>query len=131
MKKNKSKALALRGRRGISNNPSLKQSFSSGGLPPQASLNYNSQLNYAMLQFPHYFKHLKDTLEAHKLKEQSIVMRNQIKERQNRLNYTNELERIRGVLSQTNPQLRDESIELLKKRKTALENLGAKAVEGL
>ena len=98
---------------------------------PQVSLNSNQLHNFAMLQNPHYFSHLKQTLEVHKLKEQLTGMKNLIKERQNRLNYTNELERIRGILSQTTPNLREESIGHLKRRKQMLESLGAQAVESI
>ena len=94
---------------------------------PQSSSSYQSRVS-AIEQLPHYFKHLKNTLEAHRLKAQSINMRNQILERQNRLNYTLELERITGILSQTAPGLRHDSIEQLKRRKTLLEELGSIAV---
>ena len=83
----------------------------------------------AIEQQPHYFKHVKNLLEGHQSKAQSIDKRNQIIERQNRLNYTLELERINGILSQTTPGLRHDSIEHLKQRKKVLEDLGSVAVE--
>ncbi len=97
--------------------------------------NKNSKLSHDRLQVieqqPHYFKHLKNVLEVHRLKAQSIDMRNKIRERQNRLNYTLELERIRGELSKTTPELRDDSIQRLKLRKEMLERLGAEAIQGI
>ena len=93
--------------------------------------NGTHQKVHAIEQHPHYFKHVKDLLETRQTKAQSINMRNTIIERQNRLNYTLELERINGILSQTIPYLRDDSIDRLKRRKAMLESLGAIAVEGL
>ena len=97
--------------------------------------NKNSKLSHDRLQVieqqPHYFKHLKNVLEVHRLKAQSIDMRNKIRERQNRLNYTLELERINGILSQTSPALRHDSVANLKLRKQLLESLGAEAIQGI
>ena len=86
---------------------------------------------HAIQQLPHYFKHLKNMLEVHQIKAQSIDMRNNIIERQNRLNYTLELERINGILSQTSPGLRHDSVANLKLRKAVLESLGAEAIQGI
>ena len=85
----------------------------------------------AIEQQPHYCKHVKNLLEERQSKVQSIDKRNQIIERQNRLNYTLELERINGILSQTTPGLRHDSIAHLKLRKSLLESLGAEAIQGI
>ena len=80
-------------------------------------------------QQPHYYNNVKNMLNARQVKAQSIDRRNKILESQNRINYTNELERIRGVLSQMNLALRDDSIERLKKRQAMLESLGAQIID--
>jgi hypothetical protein len=48
----------------------------------------------------HYLKHLKDMLEAHETKAKSIHFRRRLLERQKVSNYQNELDRLRGGLSQ-------------------------------
>jgi hypothetical protein len=49
----------------------------------------------------HYLKHLKEMLEARETKAKSIHFRNKLLERQKVANYQNELDRLRGGLSQT------------------------------
>jgi|AntRauTorckE5430_2_1112549.scaffolds.fasta_scaffold59522_2 hypothetical protein len=48
----------------------------------------------------HYFKHLKNMMEAHETKAKSIHFRRRLLERQKVANYQNELDRLRGGLSQ-------------------------------
>ena len=48
----------------------------------------------------HYYKHLKNILEAHEAKAKSVKFRKHILERQKVANYQNELDRLRGGLSQ-------------------------------
>ena len=48
----------------------------------------------------HYFKHLKNMMEAHETKAESTHFRRRLLERQKVANYQNELDRLRGGLSQ-------------------------------
>ena len=58
-----------------------------------------SQTEKQMKNSLHYFKHLKDMIEAHETKAKSIHFRNKLLERQKVANYQNELDRLRGGLS--------------------------------
>jgi hypothetical protein len=75
----------------------------------------------------HYLNNLKDTLEANQTKASSILFRKQLLEHQNKMNYTTELSRIRGELSQTNLPYQTR-LELLE-RKKRLEKLGGEIVD--
>ena len=74
----------------------------------------------------HYAKHLKQDLEAYNNKLASIQMRKDILDKQNKANYQNEYENIRGVLSQSTLPFR--TIRRLRQRKIHLEALGAQAL---
>ena len=62
-------------------------------------------------------------------KEASIVLRKKFLERQKVANYQNEYDRIRGMIAQNDRK--GVSVEHLKKRKNKLEELGAKAIDGI
>ena len=47
----------------------------------------------------HYYERVKDQMEKHELKAKSIQFRKNLLERQRVANYTNELDRVRGLLS--------------------------------
>ena len=72
-----------------------------------------------------YFKNLKDELEAHQSKAKSALFRRNLLEHHRKVNYTNELDRIRGVLEQPSSRLPSQTIETLKARKNKLLELGA------
>jgi hypothetical protein len=74
----------------------------------------------------HYYKNLKNQLDAHETKARSIQFRNNVLERQKVNNYNNELDRVRGELSNT--VLRGNSRDHLIKRRNELVRLGAIAV---
>jgi hypothetical protein len=74
----------------------------------------------------HYYKNLKNQLDAHETKAKSIQFRHNVMEKQKAKNYNNELDRIRGELSNT--VLKWNSREHLIKRKLELARLGAIAV---
>jgi hypothetical protein len=74
----------------------------------------------------HYYKNLKNQLDAHETKARSIQFRNNVLERQKVNNYNNELDRVRGELS--NSVLRGNSRDHLIKRRNELVRLGAIAV---
>jgi hypothetical protein len=71
-----------------------------------------------------YFKNLKDQLEAHQTKTKSVLFRRKLLENQKKQNYSNELHRIRGYLSQTDTRLPIGTVERLKEREKALKKLG-------
>ena len=77
----------------------------------------------------HYFKTLKDKLDAHATKARSINLRKQFIESQKKMNYTNEYNRIRSELEQS--KLKGLTTELLQKRKDHLKKLGANIVDGI
>ena len=77
----------------------------------------------------HYFKTLKDKLDAHATKARSINLRKQFIESQKKMNYTNEYNRIRSELEQS--KLKGLTTELLQKRKDHLKKLGANIIDGI
>ena len=77
----------------------------------------------------HYFKTLKDKLDAHATKARSINLRKQFIESPKKMNYTNEYNRIRSELEQS--KLKGLTTELLQKRKDHLKKLGANIIDGI
>ena len=76
----------------------------------------------------HYFKALKDKLDAHATKARNNNLRKQWMDSQKKMNYTNEYNRIRSELEQS--KLKGLTTELLQKRKDKLKELGANIVDG-
>jgi hypothetical protein len=74
----------------------------------------------------HYFKNLQKQLDAHATKVASIRLRKEWLEKQKKMNYQNEYDRIRGLIDQN--AVKGKSVASLEKRKTDLEKLGAIAV---
>ena len=68
-----------------------------------------------------YLKQLKNFHEMHEAKAKSINFRNKLLERQKIANYQNEVERIRGVMSQTN--MNERTMEGMKKREEELKEM--------
>ena len=77
----------------------------------------------------HYFKNLQKQLDAHATKVASIRLRKEWLEKQKKMNYQNEYDRIRGLIDQNT--VKGKSVASLEKRKTDLEKLGAIAVSGI
>ena len=77
----------------------------------------------------HYFKTLKDKLDAHATKARNNNLRRQWMDSQKKMNYTNEYNRIRSELEQS--KLKGLTTELLQKRKDHLKKLGANIVDGI
>ena len=77
----------------------------------------------------HYFKTLKDKLDAHATKARNNNLRKQWMDSQKKMNYTNEYNRIRSELEQS--KLKGLTTELLQKRKDHLKKLGANIVDGI
>lgn len=88
-------------------------------------MRYRHKLNMETVHNPIYWKQVKDKLEAANTKQSSIAFRKKLLDDQNRMNYTNEYERIRGVLEHSS--LPAVTVESLKKRREHLKALGAKA----
>ena len=83
------------------------------------------KLNTSLAPNPLYWKRVKDQLEARNTKEASIALRKKMIDDQNRINYSNEYENIRGILS--SKRLPFITIAKLTNRATELKTLGAKA----
>ena len=76
-----------------------------------------------------YFKNLKDFLEAQKSKTASVLFRKKLIENQNKINYTTEIQRLRGELSRNDTRLPTGTIKTLKDRIERLKELGGKIVD--
>jgi len=83
------------------------------------------KLNMEKVHNPIYWKQVKDKLEAANTKQASIAFRKKLLDDQNRMNYSNEYERINGILLHSS--LPAVTLESLKKRREHLKTLGAKA----
>ena len=77
----------------------------------------------------HYFKNLQKQLDAHATKASSIALRKQWLNKQKKVNYQSEYDRIRNEIEHNN--VKGLSIESLKKRKDDLAKLGAKVIDGI
>ena len=77
----------------------------------------------------HYFKTLKDKLDAHATKARNNNLRKQWMDSQKKMNYTNEYNRIRSELEHS--KLKGLTTELLQKRKDHLKKLGANIIDGI
>ena len=75
-----------------------------------------------------YFKNLQRQLDAHITKQASINLRKEWLEKQ-KINYVNEYDRIRGLISQN--LVKGQSVAGLEHRKKHLESLGVRALDGL
>jgi UDP-N-acetylglucosamine pyrophosphorylase len=77
----------------------------------------------------HYYKQLQKQIDAHRTKAASAHLRKQWLERQKVMNYTNEYDRIRGIIAQSVVKHGPNTVEQLQKRAKKLEDLGAKAID--
>jgi len=75
----------------------------------------------------HQIKHLQKIIDAHKTKAASLKLRKEWLDKQRVNNYSNEYERIRGLLAHN--IVKGTSVEGLEKRKKKLEDKGAKPFE--
>jgi hypothetical protein len=81
--------------------------------------------HYSKMQ-THQLENLKRDLELKKARQQSTAMRNKLVEHRDKVNYQNELDRIRGELSKTGPRFAETpTITRLKRREEELKKLGA------
>ena len=79
----------------------------------------------------HYYKILKDKLDAQATKASSIALRKQWLEKQKKMNYENEYNRIRGEIARQTVFRGGTSLASLEKRKKDLEDLGAVAIDSI
>ena len=77
----------------------------------------------------HYFKNLQKQLDAQATKASSIALRKQWLDKQKKINYQSEYDRIRGEIEHN--VVKGLSVESLKKRKNDLAKLGAKVIDGI
>ena len=82
------------------------------------------KLNTSLETNPLYWKRVKDQLEAYNTKVASIAYRKKILDDQKRINYSNEMANIRGVLR--SKRLPFQTVERLKTRHDELKRLGGK-----
>ena len=92
--------------------------FFSGKYP---SKRLNNQINY--------LNNVQRELDARQTKVANTLYRNKLREHQNTLNYTNELHRVRGILSQNDTRLPIGTRERLNQRVDELKKLGAKIAD--
>ena len=78
----------------------------------------------------HYFKRVKDELEAHRSKAENILLRKQMLDNQNKNNYQLEYDRIRSKLVD-NSIIPATTRQYLTRRKLELERLGAQAIDSI
>ena len=78
-----------------------------------------------------YYKKMKQLLEAKQTQVDLISLRRKAIQDSNRLNYQNEFDRIRGVLSKRNEGIIDPTRERLEQRQAELMALGAQAVNNI
>ena len=77
----------------------------------------------------HYFKNLQKQLDAQATKSSSIALRKQWLDKQKKINYQSEYDRIRGEIEHN--VVKGVSSESLKKRRDDLAKLGAKVIDGI
>ena len=82
------------------------------------------KLNTDLQTNPLYWKRVKDQLEAYNSKVSSIALRKKILDDQTRMNYSNEMSNIRGVLGSKRLPLI--TVARLKNRHDELKRLGGK-----
>ena len=77
----------------------------------------------------HYFKTLRDKLDAHATKVSNNNLRREWLKNQKKMNYTNEYNRIRSELEQS--KSKGLSTQSLRDRRDKLKELGANIVDGI
>ena len=83
-----------------------------------------TKLNTSIETNPHYWKRVKDQLEAYNTKVSSIALRKKISKGQTRINYSNQLANLQGVLG--SKRLPFQTVDRLRKRHEELKRLGGK-----
>ena len=73
----------------------------------------------------HQLENIKRELELKKAKGQSVSMRNKMLDYKDKVNYQNEMDRIRGYLSQRDTRFPIGTVERMKKTEEEFKKLGA------
>ena len=76
-----------------------------------------------------YYENVKKELEAMRTKQAKILFRKKLMEHQDKVNYTNEVNRLRGELSKNDNRFPIGTVEKLKQRIEELKKLGANIAE--
>ena len=80
--------------------------------------------HYSKMQ-SHQLENLKRELELKQVGPQSNAMRNKLLQYRDKINYQNEMDKIRGCLTRGGPRLPPTTIERLRRRQKELKKLGA------
>ena len=78
-----------------------------------------------------HYGRMKKLLEAHQTKVALTEFRKKALETQNRLNYQNEYDRIRGLTSRNLTGFEQQTVEGLRHRQNKLEKLGAQVIDNI
>ena len=98
----------------------LRQKPEFSHLPkPKYTVNHLSKMQ------THQLENLKRELELKPAKQQSTAMRNKLLQYRDKVNYQNELDRIRGYLSSYDNRFPIGTVKRLRDRESALKKLGA------
>jgi hypothetical protein len=98
----------------------------------------NSAINHVFSgKYPHrytnnslnYFENLQKELDARKSKSARMLYRRELKHHQDKLNYTNEIQRLRGELSKNDTRLPIGTRKTLEDRIAKLKELGGQIVD--
>ena len=77
----------------------------------------------------HYFTNLQKQIDAHSTKAERIALRKAWLDKQKKINYTNEYDRIRSQIASN--VVKGMSTSLLEQRQQTLKNLGAQSLNGI
>ena len=77
----------------------------------------------------HYFTNLQKQIDAHSTKAESIALRKAWLDKQKKINYTNEYDRIRSQIASN--VVKGMSTSLLEQRQKTLKELGAQSLNGI
>ena len=92
---------------------------------------YTPKDMYCLKYSQHYFKNLKDFLKAQKSKSAFLLYRKKLKEHQDKVNYTNEIQRLRGEISKNDTRLPIGTRKTLEDRISKLKELGGQIVDAV
>ena len=106
------------------------------GLKPRAPTNNSftvsqNDIEKQITNRLHYYKTLKDKLDAQATKASSIALRKRWLEKQKKMNYQNEYDRVRSEIARQTVFRGGTSLSSLKERKKTLESLGAIAIDSI
>ena len=77
----------------------------------------------------HYFEQLQKVIDAHSTKAESISLRKNWLDKQKKINYTNEYDRLRSQVAQN--VVKGASVDSLLERQNVLKRLGVQSLDGI